>query len=148
MHIPHGLPFRELIERRLCDIDMSMIEERTEVSEKEREDECSDMSSIDIGICHDDDTTISELRIVKCLTDRSPDRDDEVLDLRIREYFIDASLLGIEDLSFEWEDRLKLSIPTGFRRSSRRVSLDDIELTFTRILRGAVCEFPRETRTL
>jgi hypothetical protein len=73
------------------------------------------MRTIHIGIRHDDDTVITSFCYIKCITDRGSNRDDEVFDLFIQEYFINTSLLGIEDFTSEWEDSLDITISTLLR---------------------------------
>ena len=127
---------------------MPVIDERTEVAEKECKEQCTDMSPIDIRIRHDDDTMIAEASIVERLSDRGSERDDEIFDFCISEYAIQSSLFGVQYFSSQWEDRLEFSVTALFRGTTRRVTLDDIELTFCRIFRATVSEFPRESRAL
>jgi hypothetical protein len=44
---------------------MPVVDERAEISEEKREEECTDMSTIDVRIRHDNDTMISETTVVK-----------------------------------------------------------------------------------
>jgi hypothetical protein len=44
---------------------MSIVDERAEISEEKREEQCTDMGTIDVRIRHDNNTMISEAAIVK-----------------------------------------------------------------------------------
>ena len=110
---------------------MPIGDQRTEVAIEEGEQECTDMRSIHISIGHDDDTVISELFDVECLSDRSSESNDEVFDFLIGKNLIYAGLFGIQDFSAKREDRLIFAITTLLGTSSRRVSLDDVELAFS-----------------
>ena len=77
------------------------------------------MRTVDIGIRHDDDTVITSLREIKCITDTTTDSGNEVFDLFVEKYFVDTSLFGIEDFTSKWEDSLDITISALFRRTTR-----------------------------
>jgi hypothetical protein len=72
------------------------------------------MCTIDIGIRHDDDAVITSLREIKCITNTTANRCNEVFDLFVQKYLINTSLLGIEDFTSKWEDSLDITVTTLF----------------------------------
>ena len=62
--IPHLLAAADLKQRRLCDTNMTMFDQRTHKTEKESEQQCSDMAAVDIGIGHNDNP-VSYTHLVK-----------------------------------------------------------------------------------
>ena len=76
------------------------------------------MSTIDIGIGHDDNTMISSFPYIKGISDTTTNGGDKIFYLFIDKYFINAGLFCVENLSSKWENGLKFSITTLLRRAS------------------------------
>ena len=119
----------DLVERWACNIYISTINKRTQISEEECKEKCSDVRTVDIGICHDDDLMISELACVKFITDTCTECHNDRLKLLVGIYLIDTCLLNIEHLTPEREDCLILSLSSLLCRSACGVSLYDEDLT-------------------
>lgn len=142
--IPDLLSFRQTIEWRLGDVDVTVRNKLPHVSVEEGEQQCPDVGSVDVGIGHDYDPVVSELRELEGVSDGGSEGDDEILYLLIHEDFIQSGLFGIQDLSPEWQYRLEFPIASLLRASSCGISLYDIELGFGRIPAGAVGQLSRE----
>ena len=102
------------------------------------------MCSIDIGIGHDDDLVISQFGNIEVVMDSGTKRRDHRLDLGIAVDLIQSCLLYIQDLPTKWQDRLGCSVTGCLCRTSRRVSLYDVDLTLRRILVRTVCKLSRK----
>jgi len=66
--------------------------------------------TIDVGIRHDDNLVVPELRKIEILSDACPEACDDRLKLVVADYFIEAGFFHIEHFAPEREDRLIHSI--------------------------------------
>ena len=89
----------DLIERRLRDVDVPVVDERLHVAVEEREEQRADVRAVHVCIGHDDDLTVAALRKVKLLADARAKRRDHRADLGIGKDLVEACLLHIEDLA-------------------------------------------------
>ena len=85
------------------------------------------MGTINIGIGHDDDFFISESLNIKAILDSATNRGNEGFYFIICHHFLDYRLFGIQDFTSEWKNGLEFAITTGFRTSSRRISLHNVK---------------------
>ena len=92
------------------------------------------MRSIDVGIGHDDDLVISQLGNIEVVMNSCTESGDHCLDLGIAINLIQSCLLYIQDLPTKRQDRLGCSVTGCLRRTSRRVSLYNIDLALGWIL--------------
>ena len=76
--------------------------------------------------------------------DSGTKRRNHRLDLGIAINLIQSCLLNIQDLSTKRQDRLGCSVTGCLRRTSRRVSLYDVDLALGRILIRTVCKLSRK----
>ena len=131
-----------LVERRHRYIHMSLTDEVRHEAVQEGQQQGVDVRTIDIGIGHQDDLVVAQLRDVEvvavALGEAAAEGVDHGLDLRVRENLIHRRLLDVQDLTTEWEDRLGLTVTAGLRRAARRITLDDEDLALLRVLRDAV----------
>ena len=142
------LVLADLIERRLRDVDVPVVDERLHVTVEEREEQRADVRAVHVCIGHDDDLAVATLREVKLLADARAERRDHRADLGIGKDLVEACLLHVEDLAAQREDRLEPSVASLLRRTPCRVALDDVDLALVGILDGAVCELAGETGDL
>ena len=96
-------------------------------SKEECQKQCPNMCSIYIGIGHDNDFLISKAVEIDTIFDSASNGSNKRFYFVVCHHFLHYSLLGIEDFTSQWKDRLKLAITTRFRTSTRRVSLHDEE---------------------
>ena len=89
------------------------------------------MGAVDVGVGHDDDPVVAELREVEAVADAldpGPERDDQRPDVLAGDDLVEARLLDVEDLAAERQDRLEAAIAALLRRATRGVALDDEQL--------------------
>ena len=142
------LVLADLIERRLRDVDVPVVDERLHVAVEEREEQRADMRAVHVCIGHDDDLAVAALREVKLLADARAERRDHRADLGIGKDLVEACLLHVEDLAAQREDRLEPSVASLLCRAACRVALDDVDLALVGILDGAVRELAGEAGDL
>src|SRR5437899_1721519 len=94
------------------------------------------MRSIDIGVGHDDDFVIAQLRRVEIiLTNTCTERGDHSHDFLMREHLVVSRFLDVENLSLDRQDCLSPSISTLLCGTPGRITLNDEYLC---TLRGAL----------
>ena len=92
------------------------------------------MRAVDIGIRHDDDLVIAELRDIEVIVNAGTKRRDHRTDLRITVYSVQTCFFHIEDLAAERQDSLRSAVSGCFGGTAGRISLNDKDLTLGRIL--------------
>src|SRR5678816_2841438 len=72
-----GLALLDLVQRRLRDVDVAVLEQLVEVPEEERQEERADVAPVDVGVGHDDDLVVAELLDVLVIADAGAQRGDQ-----------------------------------------------------------------------
>ena len=133
-----------LVKRRHRHVDMSLADEVRHETVQECQQQGVDVRAVDVGIRHQDDLVVAQLRDVEvvavALGEAAAEGVDHGLDLRVREDLIHRRLLNVQDLTTKRQDRLGLTVTAGLRRAARRITLDDEDLALLRVLRDAVRE--------
>ena len=137
------------VERRLGDVDVAQVEQPPHLAVQEREEKRPDVGAVHVGIRHDDDLVVAGLLHVEGalalgVADARADGRDEGADLLVREYLVEARLLGVDELAAQGQDRLVAPVAALLRGAAGRVALDDVELAESRVALGAVGELARE----
>ena len=103
------------------------------------------MAAVDIGIRHQNNFVIAELRDVKvvavALRKAAAEAVDHGLDLRVRKYLVNRSLFDIQNLTAYREYRLIHAVSRGLCGAACGISLDNENLTLRGIPGLAVREF-------
>ena len=116
-------------ERRLRDVEVAVLDELREVAVEERQQQRADVRAVDVGVGHDDDAVVAQLREVVVFACRCrAERRDQERDLLRREHLVEARLLDVQDLAVERQDRLDLPVAALLGRAAGRLALDDVEL--------------------
>src|SRR5262249_50881457 len=114
----------QTIERRLRDVEITLLDQVAHLAEKKRQEQRTDMAAVDIGVGHDDDAVIARLRGLEILAaDAGAERLDQRADLGRGQHLVEAGALDIEDLAFERQDRLEAAVAALLRRAAGAVSL-------------------------
>ena len=146
--IAHLLAEPDAIERRLGEIDVSVVNQIGEVAEEQSEKESGNVCAVHVSIRHDDDAVIAEFFQVEHLADVSAKRNDEIFHFIVVEDFIKACALHVQNLPSQGKDGLKVAVASLLGASSGRVSLDDVEFALVRIAVGTIGELARERHAL
>ena len=89
------------------------------------------MGAVDVGVGHDDDPVVAQLRDVEAVADPldpGAEGDDQRPDVLARDDLVEARLLDVEELAAQRQDRLEPAIAALLGRATGRVALDDVEL--------------------
>src|SRR6185436_3382719 len=86
-----GLSARNLVERWLSDVDAALLDQSRHLPEEKREQKCADVRTVDVGVRHDDDLMIAELRRIEIVaTDTRAERCDQRADLLRGQHLVEA----------------------------------------------------------
>src|SRR5579884_4229804 len=89
----------DVVERRLRNVEMAFGDERLHVAVEEGEQERANVRAVHVGIAHDDDAPVAQLRQVEVLTNSDAKRGNDVLDLFARQHAIQSRALDVEDFA-------------------------------------------------
>ncbi len=115
------------VQRRLRDVHVAAAHDLGQLAVEEREQQRADVRTVDIGVGHDDDLVVPELREIELLADAGARRGDERLDLLVAEHLVDTRTLDIEDLAADRQDRLEARVARLLGAAAGAVTLDDEE---------------------
>ena len=139
----------DLVERRLGDVDVTLVDERGHQAVEHREDERADVVAVDVGVGTDDDLAPVEVVEVE---------GGEVLDALIFDLHAAAEdahevhddvgledarvvlLEAVQDLASDRHDALELRVAGRANGACRGVALYDVDFAATLVLRAAVDE--------
>ena len=134
-----------LVEGRLRDVDVAVLDEGRHLPVEEGEQQGADVGAVDVRVRHDDDAVVAELiERELVLADARAHRRDERGDLLRGEHLVEARLLDVQDLALEGQDRLELAVAALLGRPTGGVSLDEVELAQLRVPLLAVGELARQ----
>ena len=92
------------------------------------------MSSVDVGIGHDDYLMISQLVQVEVLSDTAAESCDHVLDFIGTEYLVKSGFFNVQDLTSQRKDGLTFTVTSVLGGTACGISLDQENLREFRIL--------------
>src|SRR4051794_17479892 len=142
------LALRELVERRLGDVDVAGLDQLVHLAEQQREDQRADVRAVHVGVRHEDHLVIAGLLEVELLADARAHGGDERLDLVVLQDLVDPRLLDVEDLAAQRGHSLRVAVAALLGRAGGGVALDHEQLGERRVLDRAVGELSRERRVL
>ena len=138
------VPEPRQVERRHGDVDVAALEQLLHVPVEEREHEGADVRAVHVGVRHDDDPVVAELRDVELVADARADHLHEQLDLGVGEHLVDPVLLRVDDLPAQRQDRLVRLVARLLGCAAGGVPLDDEHLGKLRVAHLAVGELLRD----
>ena len=108
------------------------------------------MSTVDIGIGHDDNLVVAQLLQIYGFriflrSNRNSQGLKDHLDFFTFKYPMHHGFLHVQNLSAQRQNRLKTPVPSLFSRSTRRVSLYQKNLTLCRIVIRTVSQLTRQS---
>ena len=132
----------DFVERGHRDIDMPLVDQFRHESIEQGQQKRGNMRPVYVGIRHDDDLVVPELRDVEVIAvafrKAAAEGVDHGLDLGVCQDLIDAGLLHIEDLASNREDGLVHAVSRHLGAAAGRIALHDEDLAFVRLSAGAV----------
>ena len=96
------------VEGGLGDIDMSLLDQRLHEPEEKRQQQGPDMGPVHVGIRHDDDLAVTQLRQIKFISNAASQSGDNRHQLVIAVDLIQPGLFHVEHFAPQRKDRLCL----------------------------------------
>ncbi len=119
------------------------------MAEEECQQQRADVGAVHIGVGHENDFPVTDLRSVEVvLTDSAAEGRNHGADFLVAEHFVVACFLDVEDLALERKYRLKLPITALLCGSPCTFALDEIEFAAFRIPFAAVGELAGQSTTV
>ena len=141
LEIDRGLAALDAIERRLGDVEVTLLDDVAHLAEEEGQQQRADVGPVDVGVGHDDDLVVTALGDVEVLAaDPGAERGDEGADFGRAEHLVEAGALHVQDLAAERQDRLGAAVAALLGRAAGRIALDDEQLRLGRVAFLAVGE--------
>ena len=139
----HALLARDLVERRLGDIDEALLHQLRHLPVEERQQQRADVRAVHVGIGHDDDLVVAQLLEVEgafafAVADAGADGGDHGADFVVLKHLVQARLLDVDELAADRQDRLELPVAPLLGRAAGGITLDDVELGVGRVAVGAI----------
>src|SRR5215210_1228940 len=125
---------RDLVERREGDVDVAGLDQVSHVAIQKRQHQRSNMTSVHVGVGHNDDLVVPHLLEIEALPHTGPYGTYQGLYFGVGEDLVDVGFLYVEDLAAQRQYGLEVSVPSAFGRSAGRVALDDVQLAPRRVL--------------
>ena len=132
------------VERRLGDVEMTLLDDVGEVAVEEGQQERADMRAVDVGVGHDDDLVVAQLAEVEIVADAGAQGGDQRADLLAAQHPVEPGALDVEDLAAQGQDRLHAAVAALLGRAAGAVTLDDEQLGLGRVALLAVGELARQ----
>ena len=135
-------------------VQVAGLDERAHVLVEERHKQDANVSTVDIGIAHDDDLVVARLGQVEvaALTggvgDAGTDGRDERLNGLAGESAVVANTLDVQNLAAQGKNCLDVSATAVLGRAACRVTLDNEEFGHGRLAHGAVSKLTGQARAL
>ena len=106
------------------------------------------MSTIHIGIGHNDDLVITQFCNIKILMDTGSESSDHGFDLGISINLIQSCFLYVQDFSTQRKNCLCCTASCYLCGTTGGITLYNVDLAVFRIFIGAVCQFSRKGHSL
>src|SRR5215211_8805808 len=101
----------DLVERRLRDVHVSRLDQLLHVPVQEGQHQRTNMTSVHVGVGHDDDLVVAGLLDVEGLPHPCAYSADHSLYLDVGEDLVDVGLLDVEDLASQGQYSLEVPLP-------------------------------------
>src|SRR3989441_538842 len=133
------LALLHLEERGLRDEEVARLDHRVHVAEEEREEQRPDGGAVHVGVGHQDDLVVAQLREVAVVrADAGAHGRDEQPDFVVGQDLVVARLLRVDDLAAQGQHGLRLAVAALLGRAAGRVALDQEQLAVLRVPLRAV----------
>ena len=147
------LAFGTKIKRWSSDVQVALLNHLREVAEEERHNQRVDVRTIDVGIGHDDYLLVAQLiyisffAVLSVYTETDAQRLDDIVYFVTLECFVPHGFFHIQNLTAQRQNSLESTVTALLGGTTCRITLDEEQFAFFRVLAGAVRQFTRHTAT-
>ena len=105
------------------------------------------MRTVDVRVGHDDDAVVTAFGDVLVEPNPAADGLDHAHDFFVREHFVFAALVSIDDLTSQREDGLGVSETATLRATTCRVTFYEVEFALLHFVADAISKFAGQAAT-
>ena len=128
---------------------MSALDQFGHVTEEEREQQRTNVRTIHVGIRHEDDFCVTQLRRIEVIfADAASECGDHGPDFLVPEHLVVSRLLHVENLALKRQDCLEAAVAALLGCSARRLTFDQVDLATVSITLGTIGELAWEAGQL
>ena len=109
---------------------MSLFNQGTHVTEEQREQQSCDVLAVHVGIRHDDDLAVAQLRQIEILTNSGAESGDQGANRIRAQGAVQASLFHVQNLASDRQNCLVFGVASADGRTACGVTLDDEDFAF------------------
>ena len=143
------LALLDAIQRRLRDVHVAALDQLLHVAEEEREQQRADVRAVHVGVGHQDDLAVAQLRDVEIVfADAGAERRDHGADFFVAQHLVVAGLLHVEDLSLQRQDGLEAAVASLLGRAACALTLDQVHFAAFGMALGAVGQLARQSAAI
>jgi len=100
------------VERRLGNVQVTLLNEIHHIAEEEGEQQGTDMSAVDVSISHDNDAMVAQFQEVYLFPDPRTQGGNKSTYLFMSQHPVGRGLLYIQYLALKRQDRLEIAVPS------------------------------------
>ncbi len=126
-----------LVKRRKSPVNLAFHNQLRHEPVEERQKQRTDMRAVYVRIGQDNNLVVAELFDVEFVADAAAECSNHGFDFVILQNLFKRCFLDIENLTAEGKNRLRLTVTSRLYGTARGIPLDQINLAFGRLLRGA-----------
>jgi hypothetical protein len=135
INVFHALLARDLVQRRLRDIDEAVLHQLRHLPVEKRQQQRADVRAVHVRIGHDDDLVVAQLfeierALALAVADARADGGDHRADFVVLKHLVQARLLDVDELAANGQDRLELPVAPLLGRAAGGITLDDESSVF------------------
>jgi len=140
---------RDLVERRLSQVDVAVLDQVVHLPVDKGEQQGADMGAVHVSVSHDNYLVVAHLgHVAILLADAGADGGDQRAYLAVVEDLVNAGLLHVQDLAAQGQDGLEHAVAALLGRAAGAVALDDVQFALGRVPLRAVGQFPGQGAAL
>ena len=144
IEVTHHFALTHTVQWWLRDVHITGIQNWTQVTVNQRQQQCPNVRAVDIGIGHDNQLVVAGLANVKVLTEAGAHGREQRPDFFVGQNAFHAGLFNVQNLPPNWQDGLRQTTPTTLSGTAGGVPFDDEQFGDFWVLAGVIRQLPRQ----
>ena len=139
-NVKFPLALFDLIERRLGDIDVALVNQGLHLAVKEGQQQGADVGAVNVCVGHQNQAVIAQFSGIKFIADSGAHGRNQGFNLIVAQHLVQPRLFRIDNLAFQGQDCLELPVPALLAAAAGAVAFHDKEFPLRRVLIAAVSQ--------
>src|SRR3546814_5152861 len=106
---------------------MASVDNWLHVSEEESQKQSTNMTTVHVGIGHNNYSVITQAIHTKLFFNPDTQRFNQSYNLVVSQHLIKPSSFNVQHLTAKWQNSLSFAVTTTFGRTTSRIALHDVE---------------------